>query len=479
MRMDLSLYQKLEMRMRLAPQIIQSIEILQLPTLELQQRLNKELTENPVLEQEEVSPESESDEEVSEREERIAENSEIGKMLDLEERLYEHSSMAPASRREYGEKDAKHEAMLNTAARSKTLPEHLAEQLRMLQLDPTTFAIAENIVYNLDENGYLQHAIAEIVDSMPKGTTTEHAERVLLIVQSLDPPGVAARDLKECLLLQLRDTDPHVDLVRHIIKNHLEDLAANRLPKIVKEANATLEEVQKAAEIITCLSPKPGAIYSSLQPHYVVPDLSVIKNEEGEYEVILNDAYIPRLHLNRSYIRMLEDNHYSIGEKEYIRQKLQSARWMIDAIEQRRKTLHKIMVEISERQVEFLEKGIHFLHPLRMSDVAKTVGVHVSTVSRAIANKYVQTPRGLYEIRFFFTGSASAPTEAGGEPEESRQSVQELVREMVEKEDKSNPLSDLDILNKLKEKGIDIARRTITKYRRILNIPSSRQRMRY
>ena len=474
MRMDLSLYQKLEMKMRLAPQIIQSIEILQLPTLELQQRINQEMLENPVLEQEEpgveqVDPVDEPDP----KDERTTDDSEFDQMIEMEDRFSDYSSQAPARPRRT-EHDPKLEAMQNTAAPSLSLQQYLADQLSLLDLDGATRAIAENIIYNLDDNGYLQYTLEEIVESMPPGTTIAQAERVLRIVQSLDPPGVGARDLRECLLLQLAGSDGKYELERLLIANHLTDLQMNRYPKIIKETGRTLQEVREAAEMVCHLSPRPGAVFSTEQPHYVLPDVRVDETNGG-YEVVMCDDYVPRLRISRHYLRLLRSDNTTPEEKEYVKKKLQSAKWLIDSIRQRRSTLQKIVEELVKNQREFFDKGIRFLKPLKMGVVAKAAGVHVSTVSRAISDKYAQTPRGLFEIKFFFAGSAQADDDSGA----SRESVQDLVREVIQNENKRKPLSDGRIVKLLKERDIDVARRTVTKYRQLMNIPPSRQRLEY
>jgi len=473
MRMDLSLHQKLEMRMRLAPQIIQSIEILQLPTLELQQRINQEMLENPVIEQLEQS-DDEEDVIADAVDERTTDDADFDKMEEMAERLYDYSSQAPARPKDTG-RDPKLEAMQNTAARSMSLQEFLAGQLTLLDLDARTHRIAENIVYNLDDNGYLQYTLEEIVESMPQGTTVAEAERVLCIVQSLDPPGIGARDIKECLLLQLAANGEEYELERELIVNHLDDLRMNRFPRIVKQTGRTLEEVREAAEMVCHLNPRPGSLFSSEQPHYVLPDVR-IEEENGIYRVEMCDDYIPRLRVSRHYLRVLRSPDSSPEEKEYIKNKLQAAKWIIDAIEQRRNTLRRIVEEVIKHQREFLDRGIQFLKPLRMGIVAEAAGVHLSTVSRAIADKYVDTPRGLFEIRFFFAGRAEA---ADNGSDASRDSVQATVKDLVDSEDKKSPLSDVDIVTALKEKGVDISRRTVTKYRKNMSIPPSRQRVQY
>jgi RNA polymerase sigma-54 factor len=486
MQMDLSVYQRLEMRMRLAPQIIQSIEILQLPTLELEQRVNQELLENPLLEQVEPSPEDIDPldrEEV--KDERTTDEKEFDKLLEMEERLIDYSSQAPVRPR-VQEKDPKLEAMQNTAAPATNLQDYLESQINLLDLDARTRSIAENIVYNLDDNGYLQYPLSEILESMPRGTTEVEAERVLRTVQSLDPPGVGARDLRECLLLQLAPGSDiveegalagngHFELERVLILNHLEDLLKNRYPDIARETGRSIADIRAAAELVCSLNPKPGLLYTAERPHYVMPDVE-IRPVNGRYEVVMCDDYVPEIRVNRRYVRLLRSKNTSREEKEYVKKKLLSAKWLIDSIEQRRDTLRRIMEEVVKVQHEFLDNGIRFLKPLKMGTVAEAADVHVSTVSRAIADKYALTPRGLYEIKFFFAGSAQAEADGDGA---SRESVQDLVREVVDSEDKRHPLSDGGIVKALKERGVKVARRTVTKYRKMMDIPSSRDRVRY
>ncbi len=472
MQMGMSLYQKQQMTMRLAPQIIQSIEILQLPTLELQQRLNQEMLENPVLEQ--LEPEVDEDAVEDPVDERTNDDEEYDRLQEMEERLYDYSSQAPVRPKNL-DRDPKLEAMQNTAAPSLSLQEYLASQLTLMDLDATTRRIAENIVYNLDDNGYLQYSLEEVVESMPQGTTVAEAERVLCVVQSLDPPGIGARDIKECLLLQLAAEGDERELERELIENHLDNLRMNRFPRIIRETGRTLEDIRKAAEMVCSLNPRPGAVFSGEQPHYVLPDVR-IEAENGGYIVVMCDDYIPRMRVSSHYLSVLRSPNSTEQEKEYIKQKLQAAKWIIDAIEQRRNTLRKIVEEVIKHQREFLDKGIQFLKPLRMGVVAEAAKVHLSTVSRAISEKYVETPRGLFAIRFFFAGRAEAAEDGS---DASRESVQDTIRNLVNNEDKKSPYSDVDIVNTLKEQGIDISRRTVTKYRKIMSIPPSRQRVQY
>jgi RNA polymerase sigma-54 factor len=523
MRMDFSLQQRPELRMKLAPQIIQSIEILQLPTLELQQRLKAELLENPVLEMQEPGLEEEEEETSTEdapHEERSPSEAEFEKMEDIEQSWREFSHQT--ARRVGGseEADRKFEAMQNTAARPISLQDYLFDQFHLLDQPAELLPVAENLIYNIDDNGYLKYGLDEIIESMEKPCTRERAQRALELIQSLDPPGIGARDLKECLLLQIRSegveecgsmgveeaesstpTLPHshtpplphsstppllhsstpplphsrtLDVARLLITEHLDDLQNNRMPKIAKETGRSMEDIKDAVAFISHLNPRPGAAFSAAVSPYVIPDV-VVELIDGEYLVTLQDDRLPRVYINTAYSRLLRDKRTTDTAKDYIRKRIQAARWLLDSIEQRRHTLSKISRAIVDVQRDFLEHGIAHLHPLKMETIAQTTHVHVSTVCRAIADKYMQTPRGIYPLKFFFTGG----TRATDGTLHSRKSVKERVREVIEAEDKANPLSDEQVAAALQAEGLDIARRTVTKYRKAMAIPSTRQRKQY
>ena len=477
MRMEALLQQRPELRMKLAPQIIQSIEILQLPTLELQQRLKQELLENPVLEMAELVDEEEEtaiEAEGAPHEERTDSDEEFEKMRQMEEVWRDYSSQTRTRRADPTEPDRKLEAMQNTAARPISLQDYLFDQYTLLDTPDELAEAAENIIYNIDDDGYLQYSLEEILESMDSGATLEQAARALAIVQTLDPPGVGARGLAECLLLQMRDDPDDHALARVIIRDHLEDLYMNRIPKIAKAANCTIADIKEAAAFISHLNPRPGLAFSSQTPPYVIPDI-VVEYVEGHYVVRLEDDRLPRVYVNSAYSRLLRDRRTSDGAKDYIRKKIQAARWLIDSIEQRRNTLFKIASAVVEIQRPFLEKGVAALVPLKMQTVAQVTSVHVSTVCRAIADKYMQTPVGIFPLKFFFTGG----TRTTDGRMRSRKSVKELVKQVIAHEDKHNPLSDDEVAAKLQAEGIDIARRTVTKYRKAMNIPSSRQRREY
>ena len=473
LRMEMGLQLKLELRMKLAPQIIQSIEILQLPTLELQQRIKQELIENPVLEELELKPEAAEEAQQTGPETPSAEQKAYDEIVGIDKQWRDYPEGArPAPI--YGEKDKKHEAMQNTAARPMSLQDFLFNQFNLLDITPEQRLIAENVIYNIDDNGYLQSSLDEIA-AASNNALTPVVESVLKHVQTLDPPGVGARDLRECLLLQLTDPEKH-PLEKQLIEHHLEDIHMNRFPKIMKYTNRTVEEIQGAIDYIkTHLNPRPGNVFGGEIPQYITPDIIVEQGDDGEYEVTLEDNQLPQLYISPLYHKMLSDASTSEPAKEFIRRKIQAARWLIDSIEQRRNTLKKIAMEIVKIQRDFFDRGITELKPLKMRTVADSTSVHVSTVSRAIADKFVQTPRGIFPLKFFFTGG----TRNFEGTMTSRKSVKQLLLDVIKDEDRSNPLSDGGIAGKLQGQGIDIARRTVTKYRKALKIPSSRRRKSY
>ena len=505
MRMETSLHQRLEQKLRLAPQIIQSIEILQLPAIELQDLIKAEMLENPTLEMLEGESdadgpsESETAAEGNDAPELAAEAepilgagavSDIEKPDELETEFEKLDGIESAWKDSYsprssgvGEdgKDKKLEAMQNTAAKPASLQDYLFEQFALLETTDRQREIGEHLIYNIDDTtgwlGYrkedgtfVPYTIEEVVKSMDNPCTPLEAEQVLKLIQTLEPPGVGARDLKECLLNQIGDKN-NFHLERLLVDKHLDDLKMNRLPKIAKETGKPVEEIKEALAFISALNPHPGAVFSGSAPSYVVPDV-ICELVDGKYEVRLEDSYIPRIHISSRYRRMLQEQKANPAVREYIKKKIEAAKWLIESIEQRQNTLYRIAKEIVDFQKAFLDHGIDYLKPLKMQHIADKVGVHVSTVSRAISDKYMQTPRGMFALKFFFTGGTM---NAEGEME-SILAVKQKVRDIVDQEDKRNPLSDEDIALKLKQMGYDIARRTVTKYRKQMQILSSRQR---
>ncbi|MBI1322303.1 RNA polymerase factor sigma-54 [bacterium] len=508
MRMDLSQNMRAEMRMKMAPRMIQSMEILQMPLMALQDKIDQELTDNPLLlnldeaepgEAEPVvsepsnSPEANGDD--SPDFEPVPESAAIDApdaalpdsagsessttddyeddFYDLDDRFRETSSLSRSALDELSER--RYEALMNAADRPPTLQDHLEEQLALLDLSEADQKMARFVINNLDERGYLSVSLHEIAREAGHAVSPLEVEQVLKIVQTLDPPGVAARDLRECLLLQVTDEHPMASALRILIERHLEDIQHNRLPLIEKRTGLSIAEIKEAIDQIRRLDPRPGARFAATPNSFVIPDFTLEPLEGGGYKVHLVDDSLPPLGVSRAYARLARSKQIEGKDREYLQRKLQSARWLIEAIEQRHTTLTRVAQEIVDHQRKFIDFGDEFLEPLKMQQIADIIGVHVTTISRAVDDKWIATPRGIYPLKRFFTGGTT--TDDGGEL--AWDIVKQKLTEMIAKEDKSKPLSDEEIVNAFKAEGITIARRTVTKYREALHIPSSRQRKQY
>ncbi|MEN6457734.1 MAG: RNA polymerase factor sigma-54 [Thermoguttaceae bacterium] len=495
--MRLSLGQDLRMVQKqvLAPRMIQSMEILQLPILALQERIEQEMEENPVLElqQEQEDPEErESSLGEPDAEDRVAPDapteeerelviddahsneSDFERLMKMDEEWPDHfEDRAHPSRGEIEEAgQRKTDAMANMAERPQSLQDYLHDQLSWFDLDPALRAMADRIIYNLDTNGYVQGRLEDLLG--PDATAEDLAlvQQALRVVQRLDPPGIGARDLRECLLLQLVPGVPHYEQLRTLIANHLEDLEHNRLPAISRKTGYSLDLIQEVLAELRKLNPKPGAEFNSALVPPVTPDVFVELDENGQYQVRLEDADTPSLFISPYYRRLFQDAETSPEAREYIKRKINSAQWLIDSIQQRRSTLLKVSKAITEHQKDFLDKGPEAIEPLKMQQIADKVGVHVTTVSRAVDEKWIQTPRGIFPLRRFFCGGT---TGADGE-EVAWDTVRRKLQELVDTEDKQHPMSDDQLVAKLGEAGVTVARRTVTKYRKAMGILSSRQR---
>ncbi|MCE5268797.1 MAG: RNA polymerase factor sigma-54 [Planctomycetaceae bacterium] len=492
--MRLSLGQDLRMVQKqvLAPRMIQSMEILQLPILALQERIDQEMEENPVLEMQQEQEEPESTAEEPESEDRLppdapteeerelvidethSNESDFERLMKMDEEWPDHfEERAHPSRGEIEEAgQRKTDAMANMAERPQSLNDYLHDQLGWFDLEPGLRAMADRIIYNLDTNGYLQGRLEDLLGSDATPDDLALAQESLRLVQKLDPPGVGARDLRECLLLQLVPGIPHYEQLRTLITSHLEDLEHNRLPQIARKTGYSLELVQQLLGELRKLNPKPGAEFNSALVPPVTPDVFVEQDENGEYQVRLEDADTPSLFISPYYRRLFQDAETSPEAREYIKRKINSAQWLIDSIQQRRSTLLKVARAIAEHQRQFLDKGPEAIEPLKMQQIADKVGVHVTTVSRAVDEKWIQTPRGIFPLRRFFCGGTVA---ADGE-EVAWDVVRRKLQEIVDAEDKQHPMSDDQLVAKLAEAGVTVARRTVTKYRKAMGILSSRQR---
>ncbi|WP_419858924.1 RNA polymerase factor sigma-54 [Candidatus Palauibacter irciniicola] len=453
------------------PRLYQAMDLLHMPLLDLQSHLREALVDNPFLDL--VEPGDEPDDPVDDLPESLADDAgedsgEEAEDVDWEDLLLDDFD-AGGRREEYGEP----EYNAPTPAAAQTLWDHLHEQLNLLRLGERQLRIGEEIIGNVDRDGFLSCPLDRIVEALEEVSRAE-VEEMLARIQSFEPSGVAARDLRETLLLQLRDRGREGSLACRIVVGHFDDLAHRRWPELAEAYGVEPREVQAAADEIAKLDPKPGLRYADASESYVIPDLTVEK-VEGRYRVSHADTSLPRLKLSPVYRDVAADrSRFEAAGKAFISERLNSARWLIQAIEQRRQTMLKVMAFIVERQHDFFEKGVEHLRPLTLRDVAKHIEMHESTVSRVTNGKYVQTPRGLYPLKFFFSGGYST---LEGE-DLSSEGVRARIRNLVAEEDPTAPLSDHEITARLQEGGVRIARRTVAKYRDRLGILSARLRRR-
>ncbi|MHC5009840.1 MAG: RNA polymerase factor sigma-54 [Planctomycetota bacterium] len=475
MRLEVGLNLRLSQQLRLAPQIIQSIEILQLPAMDLRDLVENELQENEALELVEPAPDVVPDASPNGKEEDGSFEDDAERVLDRLDALAEAERGAGGYRSRAAAEEAsdrKLEAMQNTPADESGLAAHLVHQLEELDLASDVRRASEAIVYNLDDGGYVPCTLEEVLEGMDVPVPPEVMEEALRVVQSLDPRGVGARNLAECLLLQVRDGDPNADRIRVLLRDHLDDVTRNKLPKVAKSMGMGMQDLYDLLHGLSHMSTRPGAVFARGPTRYISPDV-VVDWEEGDYVVRLVNDHLPRVGISPRIRTMLRESRSDPKVREYLKKKIDSAKWLIEAIAQRQNTLERVAKEIVHRQRDYFDFGVSHLRPLKMQEVADTLGIHVSTVSRAISDKHAQSPRGIVPLKFFFTGGTE--NEEGGV--ESRQSVKERVRQIIDEEEKHKPLSDDEVAERLnKEFGLSIARRTVTKYRKALGIPSSRQR---
>ncbi len=478
-RLDLRLSQRLIM----TPQLQQAIKLLQLSRLELQEALSQQMEENPLLE-EGATEELEAETNVEETTESTKRDEETSTGGDGEEAARED---AASSWDDYFDDDRKWgdvEAPRNgrdelppfeqTMAKTASLEEHLLWQLGVSPLDKVEQEFGRDIIGNLDEDGYLRIPLEELATAA--GVQIVLANSVLKAIQRFDPIGVAARDLKECLLTQIEQLSLNGTLVEAIIRNHLTDLERKRYPAIAKALGASVEAVLHATKEIEGLEPKPGRPFFTSENHAIIPDVYVVKSE-GQWIVVLNDDGIPRFRISAYYRRFLSGKRDpSDATRAFLDEKLRSAQWLIRSIEQRNKTIVKVVESIVKFQEPFFDHGVQYLRPMVLRDVAEDVSMHESTISRVTSNKYLHCPQGIYELKFFF--NTSIPRSQEGLTELSSVAVREMIRKMVEEEDAQRPLKDQEIVARLKAQNVVLARRTVAKYRMELNIPSASRRKR-
>lgn len=454
----LQLEQKQQLIM--TPELRQAIEILQLPSFELNQLIEQELQKNPMID---LIEEQFTNEELDK------ESQEDTKEIDWE-KYFDHNDTYYGGQREVNDQEYNQE---NYVKDSITLKEHLQFQLHISVVKPKYKKIGEYIIECIDNNGYLTVDIEEIAQILNEKLSD--VENILYLIQSFDPSGVGARNLRECLSIQLKQMNYWDERMKKIIYNHLEDLANNRFQRISKKLGISCKEIQDIKDFIKTLEPKPGRIFATDQDvRYIIPD-AYIKKIGDEYLVIINDSANPRLRINHFYKTLLKQEDKSSLTSKYLKEKLESAMWLIKSIEQRRSTLYNVVSSILEVQKDFFEQGVTALKPLTLKEIAEKLEIHESTVSRATNGKYVQTPKGLFELKYFFNSGIESKS---GDMMAS-QGIKNMIKEIIEREDSSKPISDQKIADILKDKGIKISRRTVAKYRDEMGIASSSKRKRY
>jgi RNA polymerase sigma-54 factor len=514
LRTGLSQQTSLRQELRVNPRLYQAMDMLYMPMMDLQQHLKQELLVNPFLEL--LEPEEENAEQQDKPAETEKEEAQKQDEMDWEEILLNGFDVG-GTREQFEVQEYTEPVTVET----RNLTDHLREQLQLMELSPRQRLLAEEFLGNLTEEGYLAASLEEILasvnqlvashleggsaeeeedgqtarwpdgqvdpppqdsspaaDTGPSGPpaiyTMAEAEQMLALIQQLDPPGVGARDLRECLLLQLRELDDGQSLTYRLVADAFDDLKAHRWNDLAKRFAVDPGSVQAAADQLARFDPKPGLKYSDRSDGYIIPDL-IVEKIGDRYHVFLNDTGMPRLRLSRAYQEVARDKKKLTQEnREFIAAKLNSANWMIQAIEQRRQTMLKVMNFIVDRQRDFFEKGIEYLKPLTLREVAEVINMHESTVSRVTNEKYVQTPRGVLPLKFFFSSALST---ASGEDASAR-SIRAKLQKMVGEENPSKPLTDQQIVHLFQEQGIQIARRTVAKYRDQLGILPARMRKR-
>jgi RNA polymerase sigma-54 factor len=502
---------RMEQRQLLTPRMIQSMEILQLPLMALEERIEQELQNNPVLElrepEQEAATATENGEAADEARQQYSEEEQalvvredgdghedferlakISEFLENEEFVTNGSFRQLSSGSSFdgdGERDRKLDAMNNTAARGENLAEHLLNQWAFVEVPmPEVHAAGEVLINYIDAEGYLRTPLEQIQKDSKKPLKLEDLTEALRLIQTLEPAGVGARDLSECLQLQLRAlqedeeaAEGHdFELERALVSDHLKDLEMNRYPQISKKLGRPIDDIKAAVKRLARLHPHPGKQIGADEAPPITPDAIIYFDEDtGKYEIEMTNDPAPNLTISGMWRKFLKDKRGDKKTREFLSNNVRNARWLIESIEQRRSTIQRVIRAVVDAQKEFFDKGPEFLKPLPMISVADQLGIHVATVSRAVSEKWIQTPRGVFPLRRFFSGGT---TNSDGE-DMSWDAVKEKLKAIIAEEDKNNPLNDDEIVEKLKEQGIDLARRTVAKYRKILNIPTARQRKEY
>src|SRR5499426_2327641 len=468
------LHTKLVQKLILTPSLQQAIKLLPMSTLELSELLNQEMVENPMLEEvptEELQPVEAAPEKPAEEKP----PAEKGDPWDDQDYEYFFGDYLDDGYRPRTPTEVKELPPIeNTLSTGTSLSDHLLWQLSMQTDEPLIREIGEAIIGNLDDDGYLVATVEELAGMGP--WPLEEVERALKLVQGFDPIGVAARDLQECLLLQLRHLGMAGTPAERIVTDHMRLLQNHQVPELARKLGMSIDDLKQHIELIRHLDPKPGSRHNPSQSQYVIPDVYIVKVED-QYVAVLNEEGLPQLRISPVYRRLLDKTGAGGGEQNdetraYVKDKFRSALWLIKSVDQRQKTIHKVATSIINFQREFLDHGIEYLRPLVLRDVANDIGMHESTVSRVVNNKYMHTPQGVYEMKFFFHSGISSTF---GESVSSV-TIKQRIKKIIEAEDQRRPLSDSKIMSILQKEGLVLARRTIAKYREELKIPTSNQR---
>ena len=467
MRMGYDLVLEQQQKLIMTPELRLALKILQLPTVELEELIKQELESNPVLDIIDHNQEEKAESIEVEKEEEKNQIDEIDwkEYFQYQGRSYylENNSNDDSSEVSYE----------NFITYGDTLKDHLFFQLNTLKIGQKERKIGEYLIECLDDNGYLSVSVPEIADIMK--ISQEDVVKVLKIIQGFEPAGVGAENLSECLLIQIKLKGIWDEKLETIVKEHLDDIAGNRILNIAKKLSISVAEAQQYSDIIKSLEPKPGrSFFCGNECRYVVPDV-FIEKIEGEYVIIINDNYGSRLMINQYYKNIINSGDKSSDAMKFINEKLSSAVWFIKSLEQRKNTLYKVVKSILDYQIDFFEKGDAFLRPMTLKNIADEIKVHESTVSRAISGKYAQTPRGIFEIKYFFKSGIET---CRGE-DISSESIKKMIKCIIDEEDSAKPISDQSIADLLEKKGYKISRRTVAKYRDEIGIPASSRRRRY
>ncbi|HEX4707675.1 MAG TPA: RNA polymerase factor sigma-54 [Candidatus Udaeobacter sp.] len=466
--------QNLALQQVLSPQLQQSLLILQTPLLELRNLVQQEMETNPVLEELAEQPATDGTEVEPAADDNF--KSEFEKLASLDEEWRDYMAQSAGYRDGFTtskEAQEKRQFVFDSIPVQETLQQNLIGQLNQTVLSAEDRKAAELIIGNIDDNGFLQSTPEEM--ALNSGIPQEDFEKMLALIQSFYPAGVGARDLRECLLIQLQRDGREHSLEYRIVSEHMDDLGKRRFPEIARRIGISVEEVQKAADNIARLNPRPGQVFAAAPQNYVLPDV-IVEKVDDDYQIILNNEQIPHLRISNLYKDIIASGDSQGADvKDYVRDKIRSGKFLIRSIHQRQQTISNIAQEIVSRQRDFLDHGPSHLKPMTMAEVADAVGVHETTVSRAVSGKYMATPQGVFEMKYFFTSGYQTAT---GESL-SNTSVKEAVLDLIKHENGSAPLSDQEIVQILSERGIPIARRTVAKYRTELNILPSHMRRKY